>query len=84
MVCGLLGAAVVGAAVAANDLSAKFLPRYERRCQRAFRRRMTLNSLMRFAVYRPALMDPLVRLFSRRRGLLDSLVGLTCAPEPLG
>ena len=81
---GLLAAEVVGEALAANELSAKFLHRYERRCQGAFRRRMTLNSLMRFAVYRPELMDPLVRLFSRRRGLLDSLVGLTCAPEPLG
>jgi flavin-dependent dehydrogenase len=81
---GLLAAEVVGEALAANDLSASFLRRYEQRSQRAFRRRLTLNSLMRFAVYRPALMDPLVRLSSRQRGLLDSLVALTCAPEPLG
>ena len=36
-------------AFAANDLSAGFLRRYEQNCRRTFRRRMSLNAVMRVA-----------------------------------
>jgi flavin-dependent dehydrogenase len=81
---GLLAAEVIAEALAVNDLSARFLRRYEQRCHQTFRRRMRLNSIMRFAIYRPTFMNPLLRLLSRRRRLLDSLVGTVCAAEPLG
>jgi geranylgeranyl reductase family protein len=80
---GLLAAQVIAEALAVNDLSAGFLRRYEQSCERMFRNRMSLNALMRFAVYRPALLSPLVRLLARKRGWLDSVIGAVCAPEPL-
>jgi geranylgeranyl reductase family protein len=83
MQSGLLAAEVIEQALAVSNLSAGFVQRYEQRCVRMFRNRMSLNAVMRFAMYRPRLLNPLIRLFARRRRLLDSLVGAVCAPEPL-
>jgi geranylgeranyl reductase family protein len=83
MQSGLLAAEVIAEALAANDSSAGFLRTYEQRCIRAFRGRMSLNALLRFAVYRPALLDPLIGLLARRRGWLDTLIGAVCTPQPL-
>ena len=80
---GLLASEVITEALAVKDSSARFLRRYEQRCDRVFRRRMGLNALVRFAVYRQALLSPLISLFARKRRVLDSLVGSVCAPEPL-
>jgi geranylgeranyl reductase family protein len=80
---GLLAAEAMAEALAENDLSAGFLRRYQQRCGRVFRRRLGLNAVMRFAVYRPALLSPLIYLFARKRRWLDSLIGAVCVPEPL-
>ncbi len=53
---------------------------YERACRRAFRSRLALNALMRFAVYRPALIDPFIRLSAKNGRLLNSLVDAVCVP----
>ena len=80
---GLLAAEVSAQALAVDNLSGSFLRRYERSCNHLFRTRLSLNALTRFAIYRPALLTPLIGLFARHRRLLDSLVGAVCAPEPL-
>ncbi len=80
---GMLAAEALDAAFARGDLSADFLKRYERLCHQHFRRRLALNALMRFAIYRPALLDPLIRLCAGDGRWLNSLVGAVCAPEPL-
>jgi flavin-dependent dehydrogenase len=79
---GLLAAEVIAEALAAKELSAGFLQTYEQRCTGAFRGRMRLNALLRFAVYRPGLLDPLIGLLARRRGWLDMLIGSVCTPKP--
>jgi flavin-dependent dehydrogenase len=80
---GTLAAKTLDDAFACGDLSAGRLRSHERRCNRQFRRRMAVNGLMRFAIYRPALFSPLIRCFAGNGRWLDSLVGAVCAPEPL-
>ena len=82
MQSGLLAAEVIEQALAVSDLSARFLQRYEQRCARMFRSRLNLNAALRFAVYRPALLTPLIGLFARESRWLDSLVAAVCAPQP--
>lgn len=79
---GLLAAEMVDRALAAGDLSADFLRRYDQRCAGLFRGRMRLNTILRFAVYRPALLDPVIRLLGRKSRWLDALVGAVCTPQP--
>ncbi|MGH7794946.1 MAG: NAD(P)/FAD-dependent oxidoreductase [Candidatus Binatia bacterium] len=78
---GLLAAEVSAEALALNDLSASFLRRYEERCNRVFRSRMSLNAVLRFAIYRPAFVDPLIGLSATNDRMLNSLIGFVCAPE---
>jgi geranylgeranyl reductase family protein len=77
---GLLAAETVDLAVRQKNLGANGLAGYERACRRAFRSRLALNSLLRFAVYRPALVDPLIRLSAKKGRVLDSLVDAVCIP----
>jgi menaquinone-9 beta-reductase len=80
MQSGVLAAETIHEAFACGDLSAKYLGGYEQKCKELFRQRYTLNSLIRFAVYRPALVNPLIRFFGRHDRLLNSLVDAVCAP----
>jgi hypothetical protein len=54
---------------------------YERECRSDFRLRRGINALIRWLIYRPALLSPVIRYSKRRRGLLDSLVHTICQPE---
>jgi menaquinone-9 beta-reductase len=74
---GLLAAETIHEALACGDLSAKCLGSYEQKCKKLFRRRYALNSLIHFVIYRPALLNPLIR-FSGRHSLLNSLVDAVC------
>ena len=76
---GLMAAETADQALRHDDLSAARLRRYREDCQRAFRGRLALNSLFRFAMYRPALLDPLIRFSSKNDRMLNSLVGAVCA-----
>ena len=71
---GLLAAETIDKAFSNENLAARDLDGYERACRRAFRSRMALNSLLRFAVYRPALIEPFIRLCAKNGRLLNSLV----------
>jgi geranylgeranyl reductase family protein len=77
---GLLAAASIDLALSNKNLAVAALAAYERSCRRTFRSRLALNSFLRFAVYRPALLDPFVRLCGRRGRLLKSLVDAVCVP----
>lgn len=75
---GLLAAEAIDLALRHKNVGANGLAGYERACGRAFRSRFALNSVLRFAVYRPALVNPLIRLFAKNGRLLDSLVHAVC------
>ena len=77
---GLLAAETIDLTLRRGNLVAEGLAGYERACRRAFHSRLALNALMRFAVYRPALIDPFIRLSARNGGLLNSLVDAVCLP----
>ena len=77
---GLLAAETIDLALRQKNLSANALAGYERACRRAFRSRLALNSVLRFAVYRPGLVDPLIRLSAKNGRLLDALVDVVCVP----
>jgi flavin-dependent dehydrogenase len=78
---GLIAAETVDQALRNDDRSAARLRNYSENCRRAFRSRSLLNSLIRFAVYRPAVLDPFIRLSAKNDRMLNSLVGFVCAPE---
>lgn len=78
---GLLAALALDRALRAGDLSARHFARYERACARAFRGRTILNALLRLAIYRPALLEPLVRCSQRNGRMLSSLVDRICRPR---
>ena len=77
---GLLAAETIDLALRQQNLGANGLAGYERACRRAFRSRLALNSFLRFAVYRPALVDLLIRLSAKNARFLDSLVDAVCVP----
>ena len=77
---GLLAAETIDLALRRKNLTAVGLAGYGRACHRAFRPRLALNALMRFAVYHPALIDPFIRLSARNGRLLNSLVDAVCLP----
>jgi geranylgeranyl reductase family protein len=77
---GLLAAESIEVAFQRGNLAASGLAGYERACRREFRSRLTLNALLRFAVYRPALLDPIIRLSATNQRLLHSLVDAVCMP----
>jgi flavin-dependent dehydrogenase len=67
-----------------SNFSAAQLRLYERDCRSAFAVRRRANALVRWLIYRPALLAPLIRLSNKRIGLLDSIVHLVCQPEVAG
>ncbi len=75
---GLLAARTIDRAFQKSDVSADQLSSYERECRLAFRTRWRINALIRWLIYRPALLSPLIRFSGRRRTLLDSLVQTIC------
>jgi menaquinone-9 beta-reductase len=79
---GELAARAVDRAFRKSDFSARQLRSYERECEAAFRRRRNMNALIRWLIYRPALLSPLIGFSTRRTGLLDSIVHAVCQPEP--
>src|SRR6185503_17912784 len=62
---GLLAAATIDIAFSKENLAAQGLAEYERLCRTAFRSRLALNALLRFAIYRPSLIEPLIRLSAK-------------------
>ena len=81
---GLLASRTIDEALRRGDRSAQSLRSYQQRCDHVFRPRRTLNSLIRFAIYRPALISPLIRMFAKHGRMLDSLVDAVCAPQAIG
>ena len=77
---GMLAAETLDRALRQGDLSANYLRAYEQTCARALRPRVLLNSLLRFAIYRPALVHPLIRWSARNGRLLTTLVDAVCVP----
>ena len=82
MKSGQLAAAAVDRAFCRGDSSASTLREYERDCRRVFRLRRGVNRLMKFLIYRPALVNPLIALSAKQDRLLGSLVRSICAPHP--
>lgn len=78
---GELAASTMDRAFRKSDFSADELSSYERDCRSAFRTRWGINVLLRWLIYRPGLLSPLIRFSGRKRGLLDSLVHTICQPE---
>jgi geranylgeranyl reductase family protein len=78
---GQFAAAAIDQAFRKGDFSAEQLSSYERECRAAFRMRRGINTLVRWLIYRPALISPLVRFSGTRRQLLGSLVQTICQPE---
>lgn len=77
---GLLAAKTLDRALCRGDLSASSMAGYERACRQMFRSRMVLNKVLRFAVYRPALLKPVIRLSSRHDFLLQPMIQAVCLP----
>jgi menaquinone-9 beta-reductase len=75
---GALAARTIDQAFQKRDFSAHQLSSYERECRSFFRMRWRINALIRWLIYRPALLSPLIRYSGRRRGLLDSMVNTIC------
>ena len=80
---GVLAARAIDESFRCSDLSAGRLADYQRRCQSEFRLRRGLNSLIRFFMYRPALLSPLVRLSGTREFMLQPLVHAICTSDPV-
>ena len=80
MKSGLLAAQTIHQAFGQGDWTAAGLRDYELQCRRIFRPRRRINALIRWLVYRPALLSPLIRFSARRGRLLDSLVRAVCLP----
>ena len=81
---GLLAADAIDLAFARGDFSAAQLSSYTQACQRAFRRRLWLNAIIRFFTRHPTLLSSIIRLSAKRSQLLQSMVQLVCAPDPAG
>jgi menaquinone-9 beta-reductase len=78
---GQLAAKAIDQAFRQSNFSAARLCSYERECRSAFRTRWRINIFIRWLIYRPALLSPLIRFSQRRVRLLDSLVHTICQPE---
>jgi geranylgeranyl reductase family protein len=78
---GLLAAETVHQAFRESDFSAARLSLYARDCGQAFRARQRLNSVVRWLIYRPALLSSFIRFSAKRRRLLDAIVHAVCQPE---
>jgi len=81
MKSGELAANVLDQVFKVGDFSARHLQIYEHECQRAFARRRRINMLIRWLMYRPAVLSPLIRMSRTRTRLLDSVVHMICEPH---
>ena len=81
---GLLAANAIHQAFEKTDLSAAHLSAYAREWRRVFCLRRRTNSLIRWIIYRPALLSPFIHLSAKRRRVLDSIVQAICSPEAVG
>ena len=79
-VTGEVAAWRVDQAFEKSDFSADHLRLYERECRSSFRPRSRLNALIRWLIYRPTMLSPLLRFCGRRR-LVDPLVHAICQPK---
>ena len=84
MKSGELAARAIDQAFCQSAFSARHLRVYEHECRAAFATRRRINTLIRWLIYRPALLSPLIRLSNKRTRLLDSIVHLVCQPEVAG
>ena len=75
---GALAARTIDEAFRTRNFSGSHLRSYERECRSAFRMRRGINVLIRWLIYRPTLLSPLIRFSGSRRGLLDSMVYTIC------
>jgi geranylgeranyl reductase family protein len=80
MTSGIFAAKTLDDALRKGDLSENFLSTYERACQRAFRSRLLINSMLRFAIYRPALVDRLIHWSAMNNRFLTCVVDKICVP----
>jgi len=80
---GALAARTIDQAFRKGDFSAGQLCFYERECRSVFRARRAINALIRWLIYRPALLSPVIRLSHKRARLLDPIVHMICAPQLL-
>ena len=78
---GLIAAQTIDEAFQRGDFSAARLSEYERTFRRAFWRRRKLNRFIQYLVYRPALLQSLIRFSAKRRKPLGSLVNSICWPD---
>jgi menaquinone-9 beta-reductase len=79
---GALAAQTIDQAFQRCDFSVHQLSSYERECRSAFQTRWRVNALIRWLIYRPALLSPLIRFSARKRSLLNSIVHTICQPAP--
>jgi geranylgeranyl reductase family protein len=77
---GFLAAEAIDGEFCNGNFSAARLSRYASRCREAFCFRQGLNALIRFLIYRPTLVSPLLRLSIKKVRVLDSLVQAICLP----
>jgi menaquinone-9 beta-reductase len=73
-----LAARTIDEAFRTRNFSGSHLRSYERECRSAFRMRRGINVLIRWLIYRPILLSPLIRVSESRRGLFDSMVYTIC------
>jgi geranylgeranyl reductase family protein len=78
---GELAAQTVDQAFRKSDFSARALRSYERECRSFFRLRRKMNAIIRWLIYRPALLNPLIRFSAKRKRLLDTVIHAICQPE---
>jgi menaquinone-9 beta-reductase len=79
---GALAARAIDQAFQKRDFSAHQLSSYERECRSAFQTRWRINAIIRWLIYRPALLSPLIRFSGRKRSVLNCIVHTICEPEP--
>jgi flavin-dependent dehydrogenase len=77
---GILAAKSIDEALRKGDLSESFLCSYERACRRSFRSRVFVNSALRFAVYRPALVNRIIHWSAMNNRFLATAVDKICQP----
>ncbi|HET8626167.1 MAG TPA: NAD(P)/FAD-dependent oxidoreductase [Thermomicrobiales bacterium] len=74
---GELASEVIAAALAAGDVSARALARFDRACRAAFAGKYLVERVVQEILARPRLFDHVARRLARKAGLADTLVGVT-------
>lgn len=77
---GALASEATHQAFCRTNFSARQLSSYGRSCQRTFFFRQQINTFVRYLIYRPRLLAPLIRLSSRSSFPLAPLVNFVCQP----